>query len=236
MKIADFWDALEELGQPLAESGFHFSGKSWVFDAEDYRLTFEAPAGKQERAFQVRALTVCLSHRGIVGPDGIRPWEQDTMYPGCVIYASPEAIKLHESDLWRWHRSYAASRFSSRVRGRLDHCPVYYGGPNRWVLQDTSASPEENHAALMSCLALWNIQYVEVEDFRRALAGELLKVSENALRWSGSMTIPATTRHLRYHIPSGWYQKRWLTAYKLAKASNAKFNSAALQQWWPAGI
>ena len=213
MNAAEFHEEFRRAGEAvLAPLGFIHRSKAWHHRTPDHQVSLCAEDTKFGIAFGVKYLTLALWHLKVEAPPGVefRPLKNNSWL--CPVRVSPALLpRLVEGgfDPGVWD-----CPVPSMVRGRT-HLPVYYGGPRRWILADTSADPAENARALLHHLADDGITDLSEEAGRRAIVGAVQAAGHHGLAWADYLTVERTAALLARHARplSGSPLEGWLPAY-----------------------
>lgn len=214
MKIQQFWEVFESCGNELSVEGFEFTGNSWVFYSDDFKLSFEAPSDRYCHWLQVRFLTLCLIHKNVSGPDDPEPWLSDLLNLNCPVQISPELLPRYKSARFKrrvWH--YSIPRGYAQPN-RLCYMPVYYGGADKWILKDTSGSEAQNRDALMKALKEYGIDYISEQSCIEKTKCAVNAVAEASIFWAESMSPSTVLAQLRRYGSDWWVEKEWVRGYQ----------------------
>lgn len=204
MKIEQFRSAFVETGEALRGAGFRFAANAWRLETDDAVLSYEATADKFGRAFQVRSLTLCLAHKGVMGVTGQRLWEFETL--DCVAPVQIAPSRLHaylvasDKDV-AWHCIHPSK---DSAPDWMCYQPVYYGGV------DMAA---EDLAQRAQGLRLHGIEATDDAHCITALDSAARAVAASAVGWASAMSHAEVCRQLRVYGGEWWFAREWLDRY-----------------------
>ena len=213
MNAAEFHEQCLRAGEVvLAPLGFVYRSKAWHHRTQDRQVSLCAEDTKFGIGFGVKYLTLALWHLKVEPPPGVefRPLKSNSWL--CPVRVSPALLPgLVDSgfDPGVWD-----CPVPWMVRGRT-HLPVYYGGPHRWILGDTSADPVENTRALLHHLADDGITDLSEEAAWSAIVAAVQAAGHHGLAWADYLTVERTAALLARHARplSGSPLEGWLPAY-----------------------
>ncbi|SIR43502.1 hypothetical protein [Maribacter ulvicola] len=213
MNINEFWKIFEKANESLLTLGFTFKGKSWQLENENYKISVEAPSDKIGVRLQVRHLTVCLLHKGIV-PFDEDPWncsEIAHLTPFCI---SPNILSKFKKSLFKdkvWH----FLEFDNPKKSKFYFKPIYYGGSEKQILDSKVLNRLENEKELLNTLkSLYGINYISESECYHELELMSEKIAEYVLYWANRMSLMESINQLEEFGGDSWITNTWKEKYK----------------------
>lgn len=205
MRIEHFRRAFVETGEALRGAGFAFAANAWRLETGDAVLSYEATADKFGRAFQVRSLTVCLAHKGVMGTTGQRIWEFEALDCVAPVQISPCRLPSYRSALDKdraWHYVHPSK---DAAPDWMCYRPLYYGG----ATMQPDELVQRTHA-----LRVHGLDITDDDDCVAALQSAAQAVADAAASWACAMSHAEVCRQLRVHGGEWWFAREWLDRYR----------------------
>ena len=218
MKATQFHSLLKACGDAyLSASGWTYRKRIWQIEREGYLLSLIPADTKYGIHFQIKYLTLTLVHTAVTHPSGenLKPFDDNDQR--CPVQISPMRLTRYGasgfSD-WVWHQ---VLPHRNRWTVKAAYEAVYYGGPDKWILENKSASSIHNKLSLRSSVKAFGACVLTEKEVEQRVDKIAKQCAQYGFVWANHMTPGEVIRQLaRYGDP--WHAPEWLRAYEEAFA------------------
>ena len=203
MKAVEFHQLFKTTGEKiLAPLGFIYHAHAWHKSTDDIQLSFCPEDTRFGIGFAVKYLTLALWHKTVEVPASFsfKPLKNNTCI--CPVRISPALLcdfVENNFDTGLWDCS-ATTTSQDRLK---THPPVYFGGPDLWILADQTASPGENQNALLYALESDGITDLSESKAFGIVSLALSHVARYGIAWAEHMSVQETCRLMNLHAIAG---------------------------------